>query len=165
MFACIVPQMSSSAMRFRPLSVATFAAVFVFTLSAAGQENGPWRAASTNSRAITGDVIFSPLKFTINFTSFTIAQIRSLKTDEILALFNPDSTTGAGNIYRVDIPADKKFLHHNTLCGSESTQWIVTYAQGRDLHLALFSGATLPVLTVEALNDAPNLCGVFSYVR
>lgn len=109
--------------------------------------------------------MFSPLKFTINFTSFTIAQIRSLKTDEILALFNPDSTTGGGNIYRVDIPADKKFLHHNTLCGSESAQWIITYAQGRDLHVALFSGATLPVLTVDALNDAPNLCGIFSYVR
>jgi len=152
-------------MRFRSPLVAIFAAVLIFALPSSGQENGPWRAVSTNARAITGDVMFSPLKFTINFTSFTIAQIRSIKTEEILALFNPDSTTGGGNIFRVDIPADKKFLHHNTLCGSESTQWIVTYAQGRDLHVALFSGATPPVLTVDAINDATNLCGVFSYVR
>ena len=95
-----------------------------------------------------------------------LPQIRLLKTEEAqLALFNPDSPTGGGNIFRVEIPADKKFLRHNTLCGSESTQWIVTYAQGRDLHIALFSGATPPVLTVDALNDAPNLCGIFSYVR
>ena len=62
----------------------------------AAQEDGPWRAASTNSRAITGDVVFSPLKISINFTAFTIAQIRSLKTEEVLALFNPDSPTGGG---------------------------------------------------------------------
>ena len=152
-------------MRFRSLLLAAPAIVLAFTLSAAAQESGPWRAASSNARAITGDVFFSPLKVTINFTNFTIAQIRSLKTEEALALFNPDNTTGGGNIFRVDIPADKRFLHKNTLCGSDDTEWIVTYAQGRDLNVAFFSGATPPVLTVDALNNATNLCGVFSYVR
>jgi hypothetical protein len=152
-------------MRCRLLLVAALPVVLAFTLSATGQEDGPWRAASTNARAITGDVVFSPLKVSINFTTFTIAQIRSLKTEEVLALFNPDTPTGGGNVFRVEISADKRFLHHNTLCGSESTQWIVTYAQGRSLQIALFSGATPPILTVDALNDAPNLCGIFSYVR
>jgi hypothetical protein len=152
-------------MRSRSLLVAALAIVLGFTLSSSAQEDGPWRAASTNARAITGDVVFSPLKISINFTTFTIAQIRSLKTEEVLALFNPDSPTGGGNVYRVDIPADRRFLHKNTLCGSESAQWIVTYAQGRNLQIAFFSGATPPVLTVDALNDAPSLCGIFSYVR
>jgi hypothetical protein len=152
-------------MRFRSLLVAAFLAVLAFTLSAPAQEDGPWRAASTNARTITGDVVFSPLKISINFTAFTIAQIRSLKTEEVLALFNPDSPTGGGNLFRVEIPADRRFLHKNTLCGSESTQWIITYAQGRSLQVAFFSAATPPVLTVDALNDAPNLCGIFSYVR
>ena len=152
-------------MRLRSIVFAALILVPICTLPSAAQEDGPWRAASTNARAITGDVIFSPLKFTINFTSFTIAQIRLIKTEEVLALFNPDDTTGSGNVFRVEIPADKRFLHHNTLCGSESTQWIVTYAQGRSLHVAFFSGGTPPVLTVDALNDAPNLCGIFSYVR
>jgi hypothetical protein len=152
-------------MRFRSLPLAAFCFLLAFTLTASAQEDGPWRAASSNARAITGDVIFSPQKLTINFTTFTIAQIRLLKTEEIMALFNPDTPTGGGNVFRVEIPADKRFLHHNTLCGSESTQWIITYAQGRSLQIALFSGATPPVLTVDALNDAPSLCGVFSYVR
>lgn len=152
-------------MRSRSLLVAALLAVLAFTLSATAQEDGPWRAASTNARAITGDIVFSPLKLTINFTTFTVAQIRSLKTEEALALFNPDSPTGGGNIFRTGIPAEKRFLHKNTLCGSESTQWIVTYAQGRSLQIAFFSGPTPPVLTVDALNDAPNLCGIFSYVR
>jgi hypothetical protein len=152
-------------MRSRPLLVAAFAVVLALTVSASAQEDGPWRAASSNARAITGDIVFSPMKLTINFTAFSIAQIRSIKTEEVLALFNPDSTTGGGNVFRVEIPADRRFLHHNTLCGSETTQWVVTYAQGRNLQIALFSGATPPVLTVDALNDASNLCGVFSYIR
>lgn len=152
-------------MRFRSLLMTAVAVVLASTLSATAQEDGPWRAASTNARAITGDVAFSPQKISINFTTYTIAQIRLLKTEEILALFNPDNSTGGGDLFRVDIPADKRFLHHNTLCGSESTQWIVTFAQGRSLQIAFFSGATPPVLTVDALNDAPNLCGIFSYIR
>lgn len=152
-------------MRSRSLLVAALAIVLASAISAPAQESGPWRASSANARSITGDVFFSPLKITINFTNFTIAQIRSLKTEEALALFNPDNTTGGGNIFRVDIPADKRFLHKNTLCGSESTQWVVTYAQGRTLQVAFFSGATPPVLTVDALNDPSNLCGVFSYIR
>lgn len=152
-------------MHLRSVVFAALVLIPIYNLPAAAQEDGPWRAASTNARAITGDVVFSPMKISINFTSFTIAQIRLLKTEEVLALFNPDSPIGGGNIFRVEIPADKRFLHHNTLCGSESTQWIVTYGQGRSLQIAFFSGATPPVLTVDALNDAPNLCGIFSYVR
>ncbi len=152
-------------MRSRSLLLAALGLFLAFTSAAPAQESGPWRASSSNARAITGDIFFSPLKITINFTNFTIAQIRSLQTQEVRALFNPDNPIGGGNLFRVDIPSDKRFLHKNTLCGSDSTEWIVTYAQGRDLQVAFFSGATPPVLTVDALNDAPNLCGVFSYIR
>lgn len=152
-------------MRFCSPASAALGVLVALTLPCPAQESGPWRAASSNARAITGDIFFSPQKITINFTNFTIAQIRSLQTQEARALFNPDNATGGGNIFRVEIPADKRFLHKNTLCGSESAQWIVTYAQGRDLEVAFFSGSTPPVLTVDAVNDAPNLCGVFSYVR
>jgi hypothetical protein len=155
-------------MRSHPPGFAKSAAIalcIVFSLSAHAQESGPWRASSSNARAITGDIFFAPTKLTINFTNFTIAQIRSLQTPEAVALFNPDTPTGGGNIFRVAIPADKRFLHKNTLCGSDDTQWIVTYAQGRELHVAFFSGATPPTLTFDALNNASNLCGVFSYVR
>lgn len=151
-------------MRFRSF-FAAFAVLLAFAITAPAQESGPWRAASTNAKSITGDIFFSPLKITINFTNFTIAQIRSLQTQEAQALFNPDNPTGGGNVFRVEIPSDKRFLHKNTLCGSEDTQWIITYAQGRDLQVAFFSGGIPPVLTVDALNDAPNLCGVFTYVR
>lgn len=152
-------------MRFCSPASAALGVLVALTLPCPAQESGPWRAASSNARAITGDIFFSPQKITINFTNFTIAQIRSLQTQEARALFNPDNATGGGNIFRVEIPADKRFLHKNTVCGSESAQWIVTYAQGRDLEVAFFSGSTPPVLTVDAVNDAPNLCGVFSYVR
>ena len=152
-------------MKFRAVLLAILALALASSASALAQESGPWRASSSNARAITGDIVFSPTSIAINFNGFTIAQIRSIKTEEVRALFNPDNPVGGGNLFRVDIPADKKFLHHNTLCGSDSAQWIVTYAQGRDLQVAFFSGATPPVLTFDAVNDAPTLCGVFSYVR
>ncbi len=152
-------------MRFRPLLIAALPVCIFFSLSASAQESGPWRASSSNARAITGDIFFAPTKLSINFTSFTIAQIRSLQTPEAIALFNPDTPTGGGNVFRVNIPAEKRFLHKNTLCGSDDTQWIVTYAQGRELEVAFFSGSTPPVLTVDGVNNNTNLCGVFSYVR
>jgi hypothetical protein len=152
-------------MKFRAVLLATLVFALTSSVSLRAQESGPWRASSSNARAITGDIAFTPTKIAINFTAFTIAQIRSIKTDEVRALFNPDNPVGGGNVFRVDIPADKKFLHHNTLCGSDDAQWIVTYAQGRDLQVAFFSGDKPPVLTFDAINNSPSLCGVFSYVR
>ena len=152
-------------MKFHALLLAILALILTGSSAVCAQESGPWRASSSNAHAITGDVVFAPTRIDINFTAFTIAQIRSIKTDEVRALFNPDNPTGGGNLFRVNIPADKRFLHHNSLCGSDDTQWIVTYAQGRDLQVAFFSGDTPPVLTFDALNDSPILCGIFSYVR
>lgn len=152
-------------MKFRAVLLAILAFTLTSSVSAIAQESGPWRASSSNARVITGDIEFTPTKIAVNFTAFTIAQIRSIKTEEVRALFNPDNPVGGGNLFRVDIPSDKKFLHHNTLCGSDEAQWIVTYAQGRDLQVAFFSGTTPPVLTFDALNNSPALCGVFSYVR
>jgi hypothetical protein len=152
-------------MKFRAVLLAILTVALTSSASAIAQESGPWRASSSNARAITGDIAFSPTKLAINFTAFTIAQIRSIKTGEIRALFNPDNPIGGGNLFRVDISAEKHFLHHNSLCGSDNTEWIVTYAQGRDLQVAFFSGDKPPALTFDAINNSPTLCGVFSYVR
>lgn len=152
-------------MRIRLPLVFALAVSFAFQHSARAQESGPWRASSSNARSITGDIDFAPTRVALNFTAYTLAQIRPLQKQEVIALFNPDNPVGGGNIFRVDIPAEKRFLHKNTLCGSDDTHWIVTYAEGRTLQVAFFSGATLPVLTFDALNNASNLCGVFSYIR
>ncbi|MGI4827004.1 MAG: hypothetical protein ACRYFU_02270 [Janthinobacterium lividum] len=131
------------------------------------QEKGTWRAASTTAKGVTGDLFFSNQKLTINFGGgYTIAQIRTLEPAEANALFNLDSSAGgSGNVYRTSIPAEKKFLHKNTLCGSEETQWVITYVVGHELQLAFFSGPAIPVMTPDAVANATNLCGSYSYVR
>ena len=135
-------------------------------VSGAAQEKGNWRAASSTAKSITGDLAFSGEKILINYSGFTVAQIRVLEPAEASAAFDTDSGAGgSGNLYRLSIPASKRFLHHNTLCGSEETQWMATYVAGHSLQLAFFSGASMPVLTPEALGNATNLCGTFSYVR
>lgn len=131
---------------------------------AAAQEKGYWNATSNTARSITGDLSFAPDKITINFTTFTLAQIRTLKTDEQQALF-PDVGPGAGNFYRVQIPSDKKFLRKNTLCGSDETDWIVTWVSAKTLHVAMFSGGSIPTLTPEALASNQRLCGTYMYSR
>jgi hypothetical protein len=135
-------------------------------MAAVAQDKGNWRAASSTAKSITGDVGLSEEKVAINFSMFTIARIRGLQAAEASALFDADSSgEGSGSLYRLNIPATKTFLHHNTLCGSEDTQWMATYAVGRSLQLAFFSGMKPPVLTLEALANSSDACGTYSYVR
>ena len=119
---------------------------FSMTFSLLAQEKGIWRAASTTASGITGDIALSDEKLSINFARFTIAQIRTLKVEEVTAVF-ADGTHASGNLYRLSIPANKVFLHKNTLCGTEETQWMVTSVAGKELQIAFFSGASMPVFT------------------
>ena len=103
----------------------------------------------------------------INFYNFTIANIRNLTPAELAAAFDaePGTPGTTGTLYRMVIPGTRKFLHGTTLCGSEDTQWIVTYVSGRNLQLVFFSGSGTPVLTPEALSNNPDLCGLYAYTR
>ena len=149
--------------RFGQLSAA---AVLGCVLALAAQEQGVWRAASKTARGVTGDVAFKDEKISINFASFAVAQIRELQPVEIAAVFGEDANAGgAGNLFRTNIPANKKFMGRSTLCGAEDTQWIASYVAGKQLQLALFSGPTMPLLTPEAIGSETHLCGTFAYVR
>ncbi len=154
-------------MNARKLLFAALAACTVIgALPSLAQERGTWSAASSSARGTTGDVAFTAVKLILNFSAFPIAQIRALQPAEAQAVFNTDPDPNArGNLYRLSVPASKQFLHHNTLCGSEETQWAVTAVSGHTLHLALFSGATMPTLTAEAMVNTTDLCGTFTYTR
>jgi hypothetical protein len=129
-------------------------------------DKGMWRAISSNAQSITGDIALSDQKLSINFTTFTMVRIRALQPAELSALFDADrSAAGAGSLYRTNIPAARKFLHKNSLCGSDDTEWMATYAAGHSLQLAFFSSQTPPVLTLEALPNSTDLCGTYSYAR
>jgi hypothetical protein len=135
---------------------------------AVAQETGYWRATSSTAKSITGDIALNSEKIAINFNSYWIAQIRALTPSELSAAFGMDtnaSTPGAGNLYRLSIPGNKKFLRKSTLCAGEDVQWLATYTTGRKLQLALFSTSHMPVLTPEVLTNDPDLCGVFEYVK
>jgi F0F1-type ATP synthase membrane subunit c/vacuolar-type H+-ATPase subunit K len=130
------------------------------------QDKGYWRAASKNASAITGDIALSNEKLAINFLPFTMAEIHSLNATEIGAVFDVESGAGGvGTLYRVVVPATRKFLHKNSLCGGEDTQYMVTYAVGKSLQVAFFSGAAAPLLTMDAIQNSTDLCGTFSYTR
>ena len=129
---------------------------------------GNWRAASSTARTITGDIAIATEKISINFISFPISQARALDPAETHALFDPDSTTpapGTASLYRLNIPAERKFLNRNSLCGSDDTQWMVTYLAGRTLQIAFFSSQRPPIFTTEAIANSTYLCGTFNYIR
>ncbi len=153
-------------MKDRKLFTVAATGILAFSSLLSAQEKGQWRAASTTAKSITGDLAFTDIKLILNFNAFTIAQIRSLTPAEATALFHADpSGVGGGSLYRTDIPSDKRFLHKNTLCGSEDAQWVATYVVGKSLQLALFSGNDIPALTADSLANATNLCGTYTYVR
>lgn len=133
---------------------------------ATAQDKGYWRAASSTASAITGDIGLSASRLMLNYMNFPIAEIRTLTTAEVAAAFDADTNVGGnGDLYRLNIPAERQFLRHNTLCGTEDTQWMATFVSGRTLQVAFFSGSTPPQLTVEALSNTTDLCGVFTYSR
>ena len=141
-------------------------ALLFLTLSMQAEERGYWRAASNSARNVTGDITLADEKLTINFSTTTISKIRPLEPTEVSAVFDTDSAApGSGSFYRLNIPASKKFLHKNTLCGAEDVQWMVAYAAGNSLQLAFFSGDKPPVFTFEAIQNSTDKCGTFTYVK
>jgi hypothetical protein len=146
--------------------IAISAMILCSALLLNAQDQGYWRAASTNARAITGDVTITETAVVFNFIPFTIAPIRKLKTVEVAALFDADVNSGVqGNLYRLSIPSERRFLHKNTLCGSESAQWMATFVSGRNLQVALFSGLDEPVFSFDALTNSSTRCATFTYGR
>ncbi len=138
-----------------PLVGAVILLLLCGSLSAAAQDKGYWRATSTNAVAITGDLSISESKLSINLTAFIMAQIRPLKPAEASAAFDADlNEGGSGYLYRLNVPAARRFLHKNTLCGSDDTQWMATYVHGRILRVAFFSGTDMPVITPDALANS-----------
>jgi hypothetical protein len=149
-----------------PKTIQATLATFLLLCTLTAQDKGMWRASSNTAHSITGDVALSDEKLTINFSSFIMSRIRSLEAVEISTIFDADSTAeGAGSLYRLNIPATKKFLGKNTLCGTEDIQWMVTYVSGRSLKIAFFSSQRAPILTHEAISNSTDLCGIFAYAK
>jgi hypothetical protein len=135
-------------------------------LACAAQDKGYWPASSNTAKSITGDIAISDAKLVINFAGFPMVQARDLKPAEVSAVFDADINAGrTGFLYHLTVPATKRFLHHNTLCGSEDTQWMATFVSGRTLQVAFFSGTEVPIFTVDAIGKSTDLCGTFSYSR
>lgn len=153
-------------MKRKTLFRALAASLFLCCLSGLAQEMGYWRASSTSAKQITGDVSLAEEKLFINFYTTPMSRIRALNAAEVSSVFDVDTNAGGtGSLYRLNIPAEKKFLHKNSLCGSESAQWMAAYASGNTLQLAFFSGVKPPQFTFDAMSNSTDRCGTFVYVR
>lgn len=136
------------------------------SLACHAQDQGYWRAASTTANSITGDITVSAAKVTIDFISFPMVQARPLTPTEAASVFDADINAGIGaKLYHVTVAAGQRFVKHNTLCGTEQTEWMVTFYSGGLLQVAFFSGTQPPVFTLDAIGNSTDLCGTFSYSR
>jgi hypothetical protein len=130
------------------------------------QDKGFWIPESSSAKTITGEISIAETRLTMDYFNFPLGQVRALKPEEAGALFDADvNAPGGGFLYRLAVAADRRFLHKNTLCGSDEVQWMVTWVQGRTLSVAFFSNPNLPVLTMDALAGTSDRCGTFTYSR
>ena len=83
-------------MRNRELLAAVAGLFFACVLPCVAQDSGYWRAASTNANAITGDIVISGSKLTLDFYDFPLSLIRTLTTNEVAAAFDADVNAGGG---------------------------------------------------------------------
>ena len=142
------------------------ASILICSLPALAQDKGLWAAAGSSAKAITGDISIADARVTIDYYNFPIGQIRALQPAEASALFDADvNTPGGGSVYRLNISANQRFQHKNTLCGDDEVQWMVTWVEGRTLSVAFFSGSNPPVFTMDALANTTDRCGTFNYAR
>ena len=138
----------------------------ICSLTCPAQDRGYWNPASSSASSITGDVAIYKDRATINLVSFTIVRVRDLTPAEAAAAFDADINAGqTGTLYHLNVPATQRFAHKNTLCGTESTQWMATFVTGKTMQVAFFSGPDTPVFSFEALRSSPDLCGTYSYAR
>jgi len=134
--------------------------------SALAQDKGAWFAESSSAKTITGEISIAESRLTMDYFNFPIGQIRVLKPEEAGALFDADvNAPGGGYLYRLAVSANQRFLHKNTLCGSDDVQWMITWVQGRTLSVTFFSSPNPPVLTMDALANTTDRCGTFVYSR
>jgi len=141
-------------------------AAFAGVAHAKAQDKGAWHAESSNATSITSDVTVGKDSVTIDFMTFPLAPIRTLKPVEVSAVFDADVSAGiSGMLYRMKVPAAQRFLHKNSLCGDADTQWMATYVTGHKLNVAFFSGDDMPVFTFDAISKTTDLCGTFGYDR
>jgi hypothetical protein len=145
--------------------IATLLLSLVCTVARA-QDQGAWRAASKTAENVTGDIALGSERISIDFFAFPIASIRAVSPTEVKAVFNLDATPATpGVLYKLNIPATRKFLRRNNLCGTEDVQWMVTYGAGKELQVAFFSGNKMPGLDPETMMTTTALCGTYTYVR
>lgn len=150
-----------------PLLAAVLVLAFSIPVLAQNQDKGMWYSASSTTNSVTGDIVIKDGKITVNLRSYPLASIRALTPAELSAVFAADQNASpVGNLYRLFIPATTQFVHHNTLCGSDDTQWMATFVDGRSLQVAFFSGQKIPTLTFDAVTSGnANLCGTYTYSR
>ena len=151
------------------LFVLAFALACAASASAQQPEKGRWRPASTTAASITGEIIITGSKINIYFTPFLISPARLLKPEEISAVFDEAlDTAGNGQLYRVTIPASRRFLKNNSLCGLGQTApnpVLTTLKYFRGEYEAHITNKKCPAhhclkLLTWDITDACNGCGV-----
>lgn len=141
------------------------ALLLLIALPGLAQDQGYWRASSSTARSITGDIVVGPNRLSLGYSSFPLAQIHSLTSAQAASVFDVAAeSAGGGNLYRINIPGEKRFHRHSALCGGSDTQWMATWQADRELHVAFFSGSAMPVFTMGAISNSSSLCGTFDYV-
>ena len=129
-------------------------------------DKGNWHPLSKTAASITGPILLSEERLMMGFIPVTIAPIRHAEPAEVSSVFDlPADSNPGGELYRLNIPADRQLLHKNVLCGAEDTTYMLTATSGKTLQVAFFSGGKLPDLKPESIANSNTLCGTFTYSR
>lgn len=137
-----------------------------------------WTAMSHTAEAITGDVLTSPNSISMMNNSYPLAFVRDLHGDELddsakmQFLQLQPSQRIEGRLFRTTIPATANLINGNTICGTDSAEWILVITTSKEgtgsdadnwLYLAFFSGDAEPVIQTQALERSKALCGTYNY--
>jgi hypothetical protein len=142
------------------------------------EQTAKWTPMSHTAYAITGDVMTSPDSISMASNSYPLVFVKDLHGDELQdsaqmqSLQMQPSQSIEGRLFRTSIPATAHLINGNTICGSDSAEWVLVLTTsvkgtgsdaGSRLYLAFFSGDAEPILQTQALDNSKDLCGTYNY--
>lgn len=125
-----------------------------------------WVATSHTASAITGDIQLASDKIVMANAEHPLTLSRILAPSELADAGRITSATqvSSARLYKTSIPPTSTLVNGNTICGTDSAQWMLAVNSGEsELSLAFFSGNTEPNLAYNVVSTSRELCGTYGY--
>lgn len=133
-----------------------YALVLALVAGAAEAEPATWLAISKTAMAITGDIVLDDYRLTFaNGSSLDLEPYEMAREGD----WADDDTKIAGDVFKIDPPANPKLMHGNAFCDAPANYVVIWSPTQDELTLSVYSGDAAPIGNAKV----DRLCATYLY--